>query len=65
MTANASYPCPVCGGEMVAHANDNHVVCPTCGYYTNVVFMQYFIQSQRELENRHELESRQKEGHAN
>ena len=45
MTANASsLPCPVCGGKMVNHANDNHVVCSGCSYYTNVVFMQYFLQ---------------------
>ena len=53
MTANGSYPCPVCGGTMVPHANDNHIVCP-CGYYTNIVFAQYFIQTERELEVRDE-----------
>lgn len=50
------YTCPVCKGSMTNHKNDNHVICSNCGYYTNVVFMQYFIQSQRELEKRDELE---------
>lgn len=56
MTDSVNWICPVCKGTMTAHKNDHHLVCKDCGYYTNTVFMQYFIQSERELEVRDELE---------
>lgn len=51
----SSLPCPVCGGKMVDHKNDHHVVCTACSYYANVVFMQYFLQQGE----RNELEKEQ------